>query len=328
MFQSDSDVDILRTPCQHVRDLFDHSGEAHDFSGERAAVCDHVLDVIAGKAKTVPADAAVPIVAARVATDSHRRIVVTEPSTRTVHILDFANKKYKRIDGAKDNRMLFPYGVALDADDNIYITDLKLGMIVVYSADGKFKKYIGNFKGEGAFDRPTSIAIDQASGRIYLTDTPRHLLFIMDRDGKILAHIGKRGGGSSPSEFRLPTEIALHGKELFVLDSLNERIQVFDLEGHYEREFKPSGLNPRSAKGMAIDAQGLIYFLCDTDIVEVFNPAGERLFRFGSYGAAQGQFMRTQGIYIDFGDRVYVTDTGNRRVQIFQIANGSKTASR
>ncbi len=331
-FRSDSDVDVVRTPCQRLRDHFDHSGEAHDLEGERPAICDQILDIIAGKADPSLQDAKPPIHAARITTDSRRRIVVTEPDTRSVHILDFVNRKYTRIDGAKDDRMLSPYGVAADADDNLYVTDLKRGMIDVFSAQGKFKKYIGNYKGEGVFQLPNSIAIERASGRIYLTDTLRHLVFILDRNGKELSRIGKRGGGSGPSEFRLPTDLALHGQELFVLDKQNKRIEVFTLEGRYKREFQPDGFDAGSATGMAVDAQGLIYLLSDVGYVAVLNKQGEPLFRFGHYGAEPGELKESQAIYIDPADRIYVTDTGNRRVEIFQInpsANsGTTTASR
>jgi DNA-binding beta-propeller fold protein YncE len=319
IIHSDSDVDVLRTPCQRVRDLFDHSGVAHDVTGERPAVCDHVLDIVAGQAEPTPITATQPIRPAKVASDSRHRILVTEPTTRTVHILDFENRKYTRIDGAKNERMLFPYGVAVDADDNLYVTDLKRGIIVVFSADGKFKRNIGRYKDEGIFQSPNSIAIDRASGRIYVADTERHLVVILNRDGKDLGHIGKRGGGTGPEEFRFPTELALHGDELFVLDRKNERMQVFDLAGHYRREFKPGNLDASSVKGIAIDARGWIYALHDFDTIEVFDSKGQPQSRIGHFGTEPGEFSSSQGISIDSSDHLYITDTGNRRVQVFQI---------
>jgi DNA-binding beta-propeller fold protein YncE len=323
-FQSSSDVDVFRTPCQRVRDSFDRAGAAHDLAGERAAVCDRVLDVIAGKAEPVQTGAKLPIRAVGIATDSHRRIVVTEPSTRSVHIFDFANRKYMRIDGTKNDRMLSPDAVAVDADDNLYVTDTKRGMIEVFNAAGNFKKLIGNFKGEGTFQQPNSIAIDRQSGRIYVADTPRHLVLILNHDGREIGRIGKRGGGSAPAEFNLPTYLALRGQELFVLDKRNERIQVFNLEGHYKREIKSGGLAFASAAGLAVDAEGIIYVLQDIGLVQVINPNGELLFCLGHYGVEAGEFKDSRGIFIDSTDRFYVADTGNLRVQVFQVTNEGK----
>ena len=322
MFQSDSDVDAARTPCQHMRDVFDHSGRATDVTGERPAFCDKIVDVIAGKAAPGPGEFVPGIRAANVATDSHHRIIFTEPATRSVHILDFANRKYLRIDGTKDDRLIFPFGIAVDAEDNIYVTDQRRGIIVIFNSDGKFKKYIGDFRGESSFDQPTSIAIDRTSGRIYLTETARHFVRILDSKGKNFASIGKRGGGTGPAQFRMPTELALHGQEFFVLDKRNTRIQVFDLEGHYKREFKiQSGSGVR---GMAIDSQGWIYIPLDVGLIQVLDTRGGFLFNFGTYGTAEAEFKEPHGLYIDTTDRLYITDTGNQRMQIFQITDHQK----
>jgi DNA-binding beta-propeller fold protein YncE len=324
MFSSDADVNGNLTPCQRLRDFVDRGAAAKDVNGERPAVCDQVLNIVAGKADSLPPNLVAPIQAAKVAVDSHLRVLITEPTTRTVHILDFANRKFSRIDGAKGDRMYFPYGVAVDADDTIYVTDLKRGRIAVYNSDGKFKKYIGRFKGEGAFDLPRSIAIDRHTGRIYLADTTRNFVIVLNLDGKILAQVGKRGGGNGAAEFMEPTEIALYENEVFVLDRRNERIQVLDLEGHFRRQFKLGGSGASEANGMAFDTQGRL-FVPSLNWVEVFNREGKSLFRFGESGDQAGKFNLTKGICTDSKDRVYVIDSGNRRIQVFQVTDQAKS---
>jgi DNA-binding beta-propeller fold protein YncE len=323
-FRSDSDVNGNRTPCQHLRDMIDSSGAATDVTGERPAVCDQVLDVIAGKATPLTADLVVPIKAARVAVDSRFRVLITEPTTRTVHILDFASKKFLRIDGAKGDRMYLPYAIAVDANDNIYVTDPARGRIAVYYADGKFKRYIGKFGNESVFESPQSIAIDRGNGRIYLADTGRNFVLILDLEGKILAQVGKRGGGTGPAEFRLPAEVALYENEVFVLDKRNDRVQVLDLAGHFRRQFRLGGSGASEANGMAFDTQGRL-FVPALNWVEVFNREGERLFRFGQSGDQPGEFQMANGICTDFQDRLYVMDSGNRRIQVFQVTDRPKS---
>ena len=51
--------------------------------------------------------------------------------------------------------------------------------------------------------------------------------------------------------------------------------------------------------------------------VKVFDEKGAFLFSFGSRGAAKGQFESPLGLTIDSAGRVFVADTGNRRVQLF-----------
>ena len=83
--------------------------------------------------------------------------------------------------------MLTPQCVAVDAQDNIYVTDSDAGMIFVFEPSGKFLRAIGSLKGgEGYFKRPTGIAVDSAAQRIYVTDTLRDQVFVLDMQGNVL----------------------------------------------------------------------------------------------------------------------------------------------
>ncbi len=328
MFSADGDVNGPRTPCQHLRDVVRPSAAGTAISGERQSACDQVLDVVAGKDNAELALMKKPIAAVKLVVDSNQRVLITEPTTRTVHILDFEKRKYTRIDGVKGDRMRVPYGIAVDADNSIYVTDLKRGRIAVYNADGKFRGYIGDIKGENLFENPRSIAIDRATGRIYVADSKRNFIVILDHGGKILAQIGKRGGGDGPAEFKEPNEIAIYQNEVFVLDQQNGRVQVLDLDGHFREQLHLRGGAASDASGMAFDSQGRL-FIPALNWVEVFSREGQLLFRFGQNGTQPGEFQAPKGICTDSKDRVYVTDTGNLRIQVFQVTDQprSKTES-
>ena len=321
-FSADADVNGSRTGCQQVRDVFQPSAVGSDITGERPTACDQVLDIVAGKADA--GDSARPIAAAKIAVDSNLRVLITEPMTHMVHILNFATRKYSQIDGAKDGRLSYPYSIAVDANNNIYVTDLKLGKIAVYNASGKFLRYMGSFKSENLFEDPQSIAIDRATGRIYVTDTTRHFVVILDRGGKIIAQIGKRGGGSGPAEFKQPTEIAVYENEVFVLDRRNFRIQVLDLDGKFRRQFRFRDAGGSDTDGMTIDSQGRL-FITFLSWIEAYSLEGQFLFRFGKGGDQPGEFQAPNGISTDAKDRLYVVDAGNRRIQVFQVANQAAT---
>ena len=95
--------------------------------------------------------------------DRHRpgTVRASTSSTRTQHKYKFLERK----DKAKDS-MLEPQCVAVDASDNIYVTDSKAGKIFVFEPSGKYKGVFGSLKGgEGFFKRPTGIAIDQRNPR-------------------------------------------------------------------------------------------------------------------------------------------------------------------
>jgi sugar lactone lactonase YvrE len=54
--------------------------------------------------------------------------------------------------------------------------------------------------------------------------------------------------------------------------------------------------------------------------VQVFNQQGQLLYYFGAKGTNAGEFQLPSGLFIDHDDHVYVVDSFNRRVQVFQYA--------
>jgi DNA-binding beta-propeller fold protein YncE len=265
------------------------------------------------------------------ALDSTGRIIITDPGLPGVHIVDFEKNKYELLEGGKGLAFRSPQGVAVDARDNIYVTDSELGIIFIFDAKGKFNRYAGRQKdGKGYFLRPTGIAVDSAANRLYVTDTLRHKVFLLDLDGKIVANFG--GRGTAPGQFNYPTEIAARGPELAVVDAMNFRVQMFSRDRVFLRAFGSLGertgtlLRP---KGVAFDSEGNIY-LADAllETVQVFNREGQLLYFFGHGGTRLGEFQLPAGLCIDPRNRIYVADSMNQRIQVFQFRGPARTAMR
>jgi DNA-binding beta-propeller fold protein YncE len=255
-----------------------------------------------------------------VAVDSQGRIIVTDPGASLVHIFDFARQKYQKLEGGKKEDFKTPIGLALDANDNIYVADAEVGKVFVFDAHGKFRQYIGDIKGEGYFKRPTGIAVDSPQNRLYVTDTLRNAVYISDLEGNILGSFGKRGEGDG--EFNYPTEVIVRKDELVVLDAMNFRVQIFDRQGKFRDKFGQMGTVTGTmfrSKGLALDSEGDLY-IADAfqDVVQVFNRQGELLYFFGRNGTGAAEFQLPTGVNIDRQDRVYVVDSFNRRVEVFQ----------
>jgi DNA-binding beta-propeller fold protein YncE len=260
-----------------------------------------------------------------IATDSHGRIIVTDPGASGVHIFDFAQRKYKFIERREKSRdaMLAPQCVAVDGQDNIYVTDSDTGKIFVFEPSGKYLRAIGSLKGgEGYFKRPTGIAVDSEAQRIYVTDTLRDEVFVLDMQGSILQTIGKSGQGEG--EFNLPTELRVSGGNLLVVDAMNFRVQAFDRSGKFQYAIGTIGDTTGAMfrpKAVSVDSEGDIYIVDALwGVVQVFNRQGQLLYYFGEKGTHAGEFQLPSGLFIDRGDRVFVVDSFNRRVQVFQYA--------
>jgi len=266
-----------------------------------------------------------------IAVDSRGRAIVTDPGANGIHIFDFENHKYKflaRRDKGRES-MRSPQCVALDAQDNIYVTDSESGKIFVFEPGGKFKRTIGSLKGgEGYFKRPTGIAVDSAARRIYITDTLRDKIFVLDMDGTVLQSIGRKGNGEV--EFNLPTEVLVRDQDLYVVDAMNFRVQFLNRSGGFETAVGRIGDSSGSMfrpKGIGVDSEGHLYVVDGLwGVIQVFDREGRLLYYFGARGTGIGEFQLPAGMFIDRDDRIFVVDSYNHRIQVFRYFGLPKRA--
>ena len=264
--------------------------------------------------------------------DSRGRAIVTDPGANGIHIFDLEQHKYKFIERRDKDKdpMLSPQCIAVDAQDNIYVTDSEVGKIFVFDASGKFRRTIGSLKGgEGFFKRPTGIAVDSAADRIYVTDTLRNKVFMLDMKGSVLQTIGRRG--TENGEFNVPTEVLVHSQSLFVVDAMNFRVQFLDRSGGFQTsvgqigDYSGTMFRP---KGIGLDSEEHLYVVDGLwGVVQVFDRQGRLLYYFGSRGTHLGEFQLPAGLFVDHDDRIFVVDSYNRRVQVFRYSGVPKQAS-
>ncbi len=291
-----------------------------------ASLRDGIVTAVYGREKALLAPQHVTV-------DSHGRVIISDPGAGAVHVLD--GTQSFRIAAGANRRLLQPGGVDVDADDNIYVADPLGGAVVVYDRLGNFLHDIGKIGDETLFHSPTAIAVDRKNGRLYVLDTPRDVLFITDLEGNILKRFGK-GRGSPigryvhaviPMDLNTPTEIALGNNKLAVLDSNSSRIRILDLQCNVLGQFNIRdlpGLEPPDAAGLGWDSTGNLYVSdASGSIIQRYDQGGHLISSFGRFGYGSGEFDAPSGLWIDATNRMYVADTNNRRVQMFQLDTSS-----
>ncbi len=246
-----------------------------------------------------------------------QRIAVTDPGVAVVHLFDTGGRKYTRIDSVDKELLSSPVGVAL-AEGRLYVADSALGRIFVLDDEGKPLRTIAGLQ------RPTGIAWHGASGRLFAVDTTGHKVAAFGPDEQLLFEFGRRGTGDG--EFNFPSHVTIWGDRLYVNDTMNFRIQIFDLDGKFVSSFGSHGDGSgdfAQPKGVGVDSEGHIYVVDALfNRVQIFDDRGRLLLAFGKDGGEPGGFWLPSGVYIS-QDRIYVADSYNRRVQIFEFLGGT-----
>ena len=134
--------------------------------------------------------------------------------------------------------------------------------------------------------------------------------------------------GTGDGQFQDPRDVAVDKEgNVYVVDSGNHRIQKFDAHGHFLAQWGGQGNGPgqfREPWGIAVADDGSVY-VADTwnHRIQKFDSEGRFLLQWGTYGATEGTlgaagvFWGPRDVAIDAEGNVYVTDTGNKRVQKF-----------
>ena len=141
--------------------------------------------------------------------------------------------------GEGDGKFIRPTSIALDSQQNVYVSDEWLQRISIFNKKGQFLDKWGTAGSkDGEFNRPSGLAFDKED-HLYLVDSGNNRVQVFTKDGKFLDKFGNEGSGNG--EFNLPWGITIddHGN-VYLADWRNDRIQKFSPDGTFLSTFGSS----------------------------------------------------------------------------------------
>ncbi|WP_018478718.1 DUF7619 domain-containing protein [Pontibacter roseus] len=208
-----------------------------------------------------------------------------------------------------------PFGIAVDAEDNIYLTDFNIIKYKNGIRDHHFKLEGTDNTSYGTF----KLTFD-SDQNYYVLNYSGAFVEKFDKQGKSVLKFGRYG--THPGEFRHPNGIAVDkAGNIYVTDSYNNRIQKFDPTGRLlltiNNSSSGSGLS-EFLIGIALDADGNIYTI-DTQAKKVckFRSDGRLITLIGTNAQTPQGFGAPSDIILDAEGNIYVSDTERNRIHVF-----------
>ena len=262
------------------------------------------------------------------AVDSKNRLYVADTKVGAIFVFNTETGEVEMIRNGHEGHFSRITGLAIDDGDRLFVSDNGLKHVVVFSSQRKLEASIS----DGMLD-PAGIALDNENRFLYVCDTALDQVLVYDADTfKLLRKIGTTGKAhtlTTPGDFGSPTNAAVDGDgNLYVSDTLNNRVEIFDADGKFDSTFGKTGDGPgyfARPKGIAIDADGHVW-VADAvqDRVQVFTKEGQLLIWMGSPGLLPGQFRALAGLTIDKNNRLYTSEQFPGRVQMFRYTTNDE----
>jgi sugar lactone lactonase YvrE len=257
---------------------------------------------------------------------------------------------------ATQAKLNFPYAIAVDSSNNLYIADLDNNLIRKVTLDGKITTFAGggqdanNTPVEGAFRTntfltPNGLAVDSA-GNIYTSDGNHNLIRKIRTDGTVVTVAGNGTNGFS-GDGGLATSASLNALNaavavdsagnLFITDNLRVRkigtngiintIAGTGAYGHTGDGGPAVNATLEGTSGLFVDGAGNLYVAEDASVRKI-NPGGIISTVAGTGGAAplgdggpaSAAGLNPVGIQLDGSGRMYIADRGNHRVRNVDVA--------
>lgn len=243
------------------------------------------------------------------------------PDGKLIYLTDMRNSRIQVLDAMTlkavgrfgEGELSYPHDAEFDAAGRLLVADTGNDRIAIYEVRGAQARLTGELKGLAG---PEGVAVTP-DGRVLVTNTRNATLSVF-RDGALQKTVA--GPGARDGELRNPHDIeAASDGSVYVVDSANNRVQVFD-----------AALNHRASFGPALGLNGPKYLAFDGDRIWLADEYNHRILLLdrrhqllgilgtGARGRAADAFHKPEAV-LARAPYVWVIDTYNDRIVLLRV---------
>jgi DNA-binding beta-propeller fold protein YncE len=223
-------------------------------------------------------------------------IYVTDMRNSRIVVLEAMTLKLAGMFGERE--LSNPHDAEFDRAGRLLVADTGNDRVAIYEVNGAQAKLVSELKG---LSGPEGVAVGP-DGRVVVSNTRGATLSVF-RDGRLERNVG--GRGSRDGEFASPHDVeAAADGSVYVVDSGNDRVQVFDAE-----------LRHRATFGATLQLRGPKYVAFDGDRIWLADEDNHRILLLDR----RHQPLGVLGTVLARTPHVWVIDTYNDRVVLLRV---------
>lgn len=262
-------------------------------------------------------------------------IYVADTQNNRVQVYDRNSRAYLATIGTGFGYGAYEFKAPLDVDvddsGNVYVVDTGNIRVQQFNSSYAYRRTFGTtgvpyVTDDLHYNHPAGVGVDPDDGSIYLVEERGHRLVKLSAAGDLLWTVGEAGvKGWDNEHFHYPRDVALDDRGyVYVADSLNHRIQVYDASGTYSDTLGSWGSDDyqfNTPNGIAVSPDGFIY-VADTGNhrVQIYDKSLTYVNTVRDLNGNPCYFEWPEDVAVDTRGYIYVADTGRNYVMVLDAA--------
>ncbi|XP_022809880.1 E3 ubiquitin-protein ligase TRIM71-like [Stylophora pistillata] len=212
----------------------------------------------------------------------------------------------------------WPWGVTVNARNEIAVTDKNNDRVQIFSSEGKYLRSFGKVGDKaGEFNKPRGITF-HSNGKIFVADSFNHRIQIFEEaKNEPVGSFGSKGNHDSQLKSPMGSSVDSDGN-IIVADRGNNLVKIFSSDGKFLRKIGKQVSFIFPVHCIQYDRY-LIVSDREEHCIKVFDTNGNFLYKFGKEGVRNGELNYPTCLSVNKSGHIMVCDSYNGRIQVFEL---------